>query len=460
MDQICAKPLGKFMQPECNYSAIKSCRQMYFASCAEDWGCEGCSTEEGNFHIFGGYCILRDESDLEMRVPLPNILFWISKSVRTVNKRIYYIHIIILSDYVILCYVSKNTYHTCISLHIIRLQHLHFLEVQPSRSNLADQEGMGQGPWRKHHQPPSILDDLAENVLWNIGDSWAIHTHFIWNSGDPPLKNTFSNFLGEAVSQFPHVLVRPHFFEAHSKILRRVLQCWKNVRVPSMDRRREEPPGNKLIKTLIERDPPTYHLNNNGNNTGSGWIRYMSSVNSAGIGDRLDSESPVASFSCPTRRTRRTRQFEGPDLVWCPIHHSHQPPAEDFPSMNHDQSTQIIDHIDHDESWCTWMHWDLGQFSFFWPWTGFISHPKPTAVGPVGLHRASPWQWSAMEPCKTWDVSTLVSPNLPRRRQLHFRCAMKNQEISQEKLDNPKTMEVSRNLIGLCHSLTSNLIII
>lgn len=28
-----------------------------------------------------------------------------------------------------------------------------------------------------------------------------------------------------------------------------------------------------------------------------------------------------------------------------------------------------------------------------------------------------------MEPCKTWDVSTLVSPNLPRRRQLHFRSA-------------------------------------
>ena len=155
------------------------------------------------------------------------------------------------------------------------------------------------------------------------------------------MKSIFSNFLRGAISQSPHVLVRPHFFEAHSKILRRVLQCWKNVRGPSMDRRREEPPGNKLIKILIERDPPTYHLNNNGNNTGSGWIRYMSSANrSLGFGAAIQ-----LSPAFPVQRTRRTRQFEWPDLVWCPIHHSHdlKPPAEDFPSMNHDQSnTQII----------------------------------------------------------------------------------------------------------------------
>ena len=179
------------------------------------------------------------------------------------------------------------------------------------------------------------------------------------------------------------------------------------------------------------------------------------------IGDRLDSESPaVASFSCPTRRTR---QFEGPDLVaqftivtnllltshrWITIN-----PPKSLITMSHD------------ESWCTWMHLGLRTIcsnSPFLTMNGFIGFisPKPTAVGP-GLRRASLGApWSAMEPCKTWDVSTLVSPNLPRRRQLHFRCAMKNQEICQEKLDNPKTMEVSRNLIGLCHSLTSNLIII
>jgi len=134
-----------------------------------------------------------------------------------------------------------------------------------------------------------------------------------------------------------------------------------------------------------------------------------------------------------------------------------------------DESRSI--HPNHWSRWVTMSHdalgctWDLGQFVqilLFLTMNGFIGFisPKPTAVGP-GLRRASLGApWSAMEPCKTWDVSTLVSPNLPRRRQLHFRCAMKNQEICQEKLDNPKTMEVSRNLIGLCHSLTSNLIII
>ena len=194
MDQICAKPLGKFMQPECNYSAIKSCRQMYFASCAEDWGCEGCSTEEGNFNIFGGYCILRDESDLEMRVPLPNILFWISKSVRTVNKRIYYIHIIILSDYVILCYVSKNTYHTCISLHIIRLQHLHFLEVQPSRSNLA--RGDGTGTMTKTSSATKYFGwfgwKCAVKYRRFLGDSYPFYLEF-WRS---TIEKHFFEFSG------------------------------------------------------------------------------------------------------------------------------------------------------------------------------------------------------------------------------------------------------------------------
>ena len=50
MDRNCAKLLEKCeIHATCKYSAVNSCRQMHFASRAEVWGCEGCSTEEGAF---------------------------------------------------------------------------------------------------------------------------------------------------------------------------------------------------------------------------------------------------------------------------------------------------------------------------------------------------------------------------------------------------------------------------